>query len=69
MTKKTSLQELVRKYNVISDSADACSGLTSGQFSSGDADVAKKKMGRLFTKQRSRAQRSQDVQMRVSEGS
>ena len=50
-SKKTSLQEHVGKYNVISELANAPSGLTFGQLIRGDADVAKKEIGRLFTKQ------------------
>ena len=54
VTKKTSLQEYVRKYNVISELANASSGLTFRQLVRGDADVAKREIVRLFAKQRVR---------------
>ena len=50
-SKKTSLQEHVGKYNAISELANALPGLTFGQLLHGDADVAKKEVGHLFTKQ------------------
>ena len=53
-SKKTSLQEHVGKYNVISELANASSGLTFGQMIRGDADVAKNEINRLFAKQGSR---------------
>ena len=53
VTKKTSLQEYVKKYNV-SELANASSGLTFEQLVCGDADVAKKEIVRLFAKQRVR---------------
>ena len=54
VTKKTSLQEYVRKYKVISELTNASSGLTFGKLVRGDADVAEKEIVRLFAKQRVR---------------
>ena len=54
VTKRTSLQEYVRKYNVISELANASFGLTFGQLVRGDAEASKKEIVRLFAKQRVR---------------
>ena len=50
-SKNNSLQEHVGKNNVISELANAPSGLTFRQLIHGDANVSKKDVGRLFTKQ------------------
>ena len=53
-TKKAALQEHVGKYNVIADLANASSRLKFGQVVCGDAEAAKKEIGRLFSRQRNR---------------
>lgn len=50
IAKKASLEEHVRKYNVVSELANAPSGLTFGQLVRGDAESARKEINRLLTK-------------------
>ena len=55
VSKKAAFQEHVGKYNVVSELANAPSGLTFGQLVRGDSEGARKEMKRLLTRKSGRS--------------